>query len=138
MHSLRFICPAGARLPFHPREIRRLALRMLHTLSPQGAKVELVFVRDAEIMDLNRRYLDLRGPTNCLAFPAGTPNMPPGGSLFVSLDALGRECLLYGQSPAAHLGRLLAHGLAHLAGFEHGDAMDAVCAALAKAWGQQD
>ncbi|MDR2696349.1 MAG: rRNA maturation RNase YbeY [Deltaproteobacteria bacterium] len=125
-------------MPLHPREIRRLVLRMLHILAPQGADVELVFVRDGAIMDLNRRYLGLRGPTNSLAFPdAGRAGALPGGSLFVSLDALRRECLLYGQAPAAHLGRLLAHGLAHLAGFEHGDGMDAVCAALAQVWQRQ-
>ena len=139
MNQLRFVCPAGARLPFHPREIRRLVLHMLHTLAPQGADVELVFVRDAEIMDLNRRYLDLWGPTNCLAFPdAGRPGALPGGSLFISLDTLYRECLLYGQAPAVHLGRLLAHGLAHLAGFDHGEGMDAMCAELAKAWRLHD
>ena len=104
---------------------------MLQRLAPQGADVELLFVRDAEIAELNRQYLDCQGPTNCLAFPAaGLPGAALGGSLFVSLDTLHRECLLYGQAPVDHLCRLLAHGLAHLAGFEHGAEMDAVCAAL--------
>ena len=127
--------PAGARLPLHPREIRRLVPRMLRTLTPQGADVELIFVRDAKIADLNRQYLDCQGPTNCLAFPdAARPDAALGGSLFVSLDALYRECLLYGQSPAAYLGRLLAHGLTHLAGFDHGKNMEAICAKLEESW----
>ena len=133
-HSLRLVCPAGARLPHHPREIRRLVERMLQTLAPKSAEVELVFGRDADIADLNRRYLHRRGPTNCLAFPvARRADAFLGGSLFVSLDALHRECLLYGQSPGAHLRRLLAHGLAHLAGLDHGEAMESLCAALEKA-----
>ena len=133
MHQLRLVCPAGARLPHHPRELRLLVLRMLQKLTPKNADVELIFVRDAEIANLNRQYLDRRGPTNCLAFPdAGRSGALFGGSLFVSLDTLHRECLLYGQSPAAHLRRLLAHGLAHLAGFDHGEAMDALCATLEK------
>ena len=132
MHQLRFICPAGTRLPLHPREIRRLVLCMLQTLNPQGADVEVVFVRDVEIMELNRRYLHCLGPTNCLAFPDAEH---PGasffrGSIFVSLDTLYRECLLYGQAPTMHLRRLLAHGLAHLAGFDHGAEMEGVCARL--------
>ena len=139
MHHIRFMCPAGSRLPLHPREIRRLVLRMLHILRPQGADVELVFARDAELAELNGRYLRRRGPTNCLAFPeSGRRGAFFGGSLFVSLDALHRECLLYGQTPAAHLRRLLAHGLAHLAGFDHGDAMEALCARLEACPEQRD
>ena len=137
MPQLRLTCPAGARLPLHPREIRRVLLCMLHEIVPENAahanwyEVELAFVRDAAITALNRQYLDCRGPTNCLAFPdAGRPEVFFGGSLFVSLDALYRECMLYGQTPAAYLLRLLAHGLAHLAGFDHGKDMDALCATL--------
>jgi len=121
------------RLPLHPREIRRLALCMVQKLTPQNADVEIVFVRDADIAKLNRRYLHRQGPTNCLAFPdAGRRDSFLRGSLFVSLDTLYRECLLYGQTPATHLGRLLAHGLTHVAGFDHGAAMDAMCARLAE------
>ncbi|MCL2123090.1 MAG: rRNA maturation RNase YbeY [Desulfovibrionaceae bacterium] len=139
MYQIRFTCPAGARLPFHPREIRRLVLCMLQKLIPQSADVELVFVRDVEIAALNRRYLRRQGPTNCLAFPdAGRQDAFFRGSLFVSLDTLYRECLLYGQAPAAHLRRLLAHGLAHLAGFDHGEEMEALCARLEECREQSD
>jgi probable rRNA maturation factor len=110
---------------------------MLQKLVPQSAghasryAVELVFVRDAEIAVLNRQYLDCQGPTNCLAFPdAGCPGAFFEGSLFVSLDALYRESMLYGQAPTAYLRRLLAHGLSHLAGFEHGKKMETLCAKL--------
>jgi probable rRNA maturation factor len=131
MHQVRLTRPAGARLPLHPQELRRLVPRVLQKLAPQGADVELLFVRDAEIAGLNRRYLNCRGPTNCLAFlDAKGPDAVLGGSLFISLDALHRECLLYGQAPSAHLCRLLAHGLAHLAGFDHGKEMEALCAEL--------
>ena len=110
---------------------------MLQKIAPKNAEhanwyeVEFAFVRDAEITALNRQYLDCQGPTNCLAFPdAGRSEALLGGSLFVSLDALYRECMLYGQPPAAYLCRLLAHGLVHLAGFDHGKEMDALCAKL--------
>jgi len=112
---------------------------MLHKLVPQSVEhasryeVELVFVRDAEIAALNRQYLDCQGPTNCLAFSdGGRSGALLGGSLFVSLDALYRECMLYGQAPGAYLRGLLAHGLTHLAGFDHGKEMEALCAELAE------
>ena len=125
------MCRAGSRLPLHPREIRRLVQCMMQKLALQTAELELVFVRDAEIARLNQRHLHRLGPTNCLAFPnADSPAGVLEGSLFVSLDALHRECLLYEQAPAGYLRRLLAHGLAHLAGFDHGEEMEAICATL--------
>lgn len=122
------MCPAGARLPFHPRKIRCLVSCMMQKLVSQGADVELVLVRDAEIANLNQRHLHRQGPTNCLAFPdVDRPGIFLGGSLCISLDTLYRECLLYGQAPSTHLCHLLAHGLAHLAGFNHGEEMEAMC-----------
>lgn len=46
------------------------------------------------------------------------------GWLVLSLDTWQRECLLYGQEPVEHALRLLAHGLGHLAGYDHGPEMD--------------
>lgn len=46
------------------------------------------------------------------------------GWLVLSLDTWRRECLLYGQAPVEHAMRLLAHGLGHLAGYDHGPEMD--------------
>lgn len=85
--------------------------------------VELHLLDDAAIGVANRRCLGCTGPTNVLSFPGGCD--APGTLLF-SLDTLRRECLLYGQEPAEHALRLLAHGMAHLCGLDHGEQMDAV------------
>ena len=85
--------------------------------------VELHLLNDAAISAANRRCLGCTGPTNVLSFPGGS-DAP--GSLLFSLDTLRRECLLYGQEPAEHALRLLAHGMAHLCGLDHGEQMDMV------------
>lgn len=119
-----------------------------------SAEVALFLVRDGEIAALNAEFLGCAGPTNILSFPeeaaegddaeAGNGEEWVGGAargnralrlgaLYLSTDALRRECLLYGQDAAEHSRRLLAHGLAHLLGHDHGPAMDAVCAILEQA-----
>ena len=55
------------------------------------------------------------------------------GSLALSVDTLRREAFLYGQPVDEHAVRLLAHGLAHLLGYDHGPAMDALTASLEEA-----
>ena len=90
------------------------------------AGVDLYLVNDAAMALANAEHLGSTGPTNVLSFP-GAPGM--AGTLLLSLDTLERECLLYGQPPVNHLLRLLAHGMGHLAGLDHGPEMDALGAA---------
>nr|WP_092153373.1 rRNA maturation RNase YbeY [Desulfovibrio legallii] len=92
--------------------------------------VDLHILDDAGISAANRRFLGCVGPTNVLSFP-GDAAMP--GALLLSLDTLRRECLLYGQEPVEHCLRLLAHGMGHLCGLDHGPLMDALCADFAAA-----
>ena len=56
--------------------------------------------------------------------PGDEAARPCLGWLALSADTLLRECFLYGQEEQEHCIRLLAHGLAHLAGLDHGPDMD--------------
>lgn len=108
-----------------------LALQAMLRALPDGnacatAGVELHVVDDAAMSAANRRFMDCTGPTNVLSFPGGA-DVP--GILLFSADTLARECLLYGQEPGRHALRLLAHGMGHLAGLDHGPDMDRQCAA---------
>lgn len=102
-------------------------------------------VRDAGMADYNLRYMGCHGPTNVLSFPIDEQIAGPEdedvpiqlGSLVFSVDTLHRETLLYGQDPEEHCLRLLAHGLGHLAGYDHGPEMDELCSEMlsaAEAW----
>lgn len=117
--------------PFSRREWAAWLDAMLRIAAGPGRPpaVELALVRDGEIAALNMSHLGCTGPTNILSFPdsAGGGHL---GSLALSVDALRRECRLYGQDMAEYARHLLAHGLAHLCGYDHGPLMDAVCAGL--------
>ena len=123
---------ASALLPVPLRELAGMLARMrerAEALCRAGrcpgcpSAVELAVAGDGAMAALNRRAMGLPGPTNVLSFPA----RPLGGraSLALSSETLVRESLLYGQPEAAHLARLLAHGMGHVCGFDHGPAMDA-------------
>ncbi len=88
--------------------------------------VDLVVASDGAIAAVNCRSLGCSGPTNILSFPEEGRL----GSLFLSAQTMEREIFLYGQDPAEHARRLLAHGFGHICGFDHGDAMDAFCSML--------
>ena len=54
------------------------------------------------------------------------PGVELPGELLLSLDTWERECRLYRQPPLSHLLRLLAHGMAHMTGLDHGPEMAAL------------
>lgn len=126
-------------LPLDRRELHAVLLAMCARLEteirPPASVPELVITDDAGIEACNRDHLNCTGPTNILSFPLPRQGGQGGplGSLVLSAPTLRRESLLYGQTGVNHAVRLLAHGLAHLTGLEHGREMWDLCARLEEA-----
>jgi probable rRNA maturation factor len=89
---------------------------------------ELRITTDQPMARLHALYLKRHtGPTNVLAFPAQTVQGETAdglGFIVINADAVMREAYLYGQDSTKHFSRLLTHALLHLAGFDHGQAME--------------
>lgn len=130
-----------------------VARAALAALGLAGADLEIRLVDDAAMAALNEEFLGCPGPTNVLAFEAGQGGGADGpaaghaagpqegpenspedgqgggprglGQVALSLPTARREALLYGQDEPAHCARLLVHAVLHLAGFDHGEAMEA-------------
>jgi len=111
-------------MPLSLVELQTVFAAMLDASGASGACAELVLLDDAGMELLHAQSLACVAPTNILAFP--DPSRRSLGSLALSVDTLERECFLYGQGLLEHCVRLLAHGLAHLLGHDHGSAMDAL------------
>lgn len=112
--------------PFTAAEFKKKLLAMLAVVNKKRIilkNVEIYLVNDNTQAAINTKYLACKGPTNIISFPNGF-----SGTLILSMDTFLRECLLYGQEAGEHLLRLLAHGIAHLAGYDHGPDMDILCA----------
>ncbi len=122
VHFNAFLLPAVC---LSRREISSIIRNMLNALELQDLGVGVIFVHDFRMQELNRKFLHCNGPTNVLAFPE-SPETDAGflGEIFISVQALKRESLLYGQPVLDHLLLLLGHGLLHLTGQDHGPEMD--------------
>ena len=105
---------------------------LLDALGLEGSTFTLTLVDDRDIAAVNEAFLGCTGPTNILSFPAAADEdgvAVPGeesadlGELVLSVETLARETVLYGQEPVEHLARLLAHGILHLTGQDHGEEM---------------
>jgi len=122
------------------RRLHRRCRRMVTALGLGGAELSVLLAGDVTVARLNETWRKKRGTTDVLSFPQATPDLisawtasPPGvagdgpervlGDLVISLDVVRR------RSPAPDtfeldLVTLLAHGLLHLVGHDHGDARD--------------
>ena len=125
MIYLKTISRLNPTLPINKRELLPIIDKIVSFLGLEEKDIEVELVDDEVIEELNIKFLGCVGPTNVLSFPAEDKHSPDFlGQLVLSVDTLSREIFLYGQEGTEHLVRLLAHGILHLAGFEHGMLMD--------------
>lgn len=91
----------------------RKALKML-PFPPSKFKVSLVYLNDAEISELNRRYLHKEGPTDVLAFPMEKDF----GEVIVSAETAWNEAKERGIAPMGEILLYTIHGILHLLGYD--------------------
>jgi probable rRNA maturation factor len=122
------------------RRLQRRCRRMVTALGLGGVELSVLLAGDVTVARLNETWRQKKGTTDVLSFSQATPKLieawtasPPDGShdtpervlgdLVISLEVV--RC----RSPAPDafeldLVTLLAHGLLHLLGHDHGSAAD--------------
>ncbi len=129
---------AGWKFPLGRDELRLVVRSMLAQAGLDASPLEIALLDDHDMAKVHHNFLGCDTPTNVLAFPsaqgcgetgamgncANAANPKELGWMAVSSETLIRECFLYGQEPSLYTIRLLAHGIAHLAGYSHGQEMD--------------
>jgi probable rRNA maturation factor len=90
---------------------------------PFPGRVQLIFTDDAFIRQLNATYLNKNYATDVLSFDLGSTPSPGTdtveGEIYISLDRARDQALEQNVALLEEVGRLLAHGLLHLAGYDH-------------------
>ena len=86
-----------------------------------GATISVGIVDDAQIGELNRRFLDHEGATDCLSFDLSDADDPNGSrviDLIVNAQMAARQAAQRGHSTEAELALYVTHGLLHQLGFD--------------------
>jgi len=81
--------------------------------------ISVVFVSDAEIAELNEKFLGANEATDVLAFPMEEEGIL--GDIIVSFDRAREQAVEYGCSYNEELLRLVIHGMLHLLGYTDSD-----------------
>jgi probable rRNA maturation factor len=115
--------PVDPRFPLSGPELMEIFEGLAVAFGLAEWQLSLRIVDDREMAELNGQYMGCLGPTNVLSFPGDEDWL---GDLVLSADTLARECWLYNQDAHEYTVRLLAHGLLHLMGHDHGPEMEAL------------
>jgi probable rRNA maturation factor len=99
---------------------------MLESLDMRDAELSILLCDDLTIRKLNRRYRKKNKATDVLAFPMQEgpgPASHPGllGDVVISLPTATRQAAQHDRPIIQEVTFLLAHGLLHLLGYDHGN-----------------
>ena len=93
---------------------------------PEDVEVDLLFVDNEAIREMNLEYRDKDSATDVLSFPMYEPDEEIDdeeevllGDIVISLERAQEQCEEYGHSLEREVMYLLVHGLLHLAGYYH-------------------
>ena len=112
-----------------PSVIRRIADAMLVELELEHAELSVLLTNDAEIHALNLQHRHKDKPTDVLSFPldegGGADGAVSGtrwlGDVVISLDTAARQARGRKRELLPEVRFLLAHGILHLIGYDHGN-----------------
>lgn len=93
-----------------------------HALNTEGVRAgtfSVAYVRDAEIAELNERFLGHAGATDVISFALHGEGETPNGDVYVGADQALRQAAEFAVPAAEEWLRLAIHGLLHVLGHDH-------------------
>ncbi len=88
---------------------------------PPDSTVNIIFVRDKQIIPLNKMYRGTARATDVISFNLDDHPSPNSifGEIYISTDTAARNAAEYGVSFTGEVLRLCCHGFLHLLGYDH-------------------
>ncbi len=97
-------------------------------IGPAKACVEVNFIDDVQMRDLNRVYRGKDYATDVLSYSYGVsaggeaePGEDPEGEILISMDTVRRQSTEAGHDVREEVSVLVIHGLYHILGMDHED-----------------
>jgi len=115
-----------ADVPADASKLRTLVRTVCQRFGVSLAVVSVSIVDDAEMRELNKRFLSRTGTTDCLSFDLSDETEPARVfDLIVNGELAVREAARRGHSVRAELALYIVHGLLHQLGFDDATAEQA-------------
>jgi probable rRNA maturation factor len=106
------------------RQLRECAEKALEAIKTKNRNATIVFVSDATIKELNKRFRGKNYATDVLSFPTTAEtfeieNHSLLGEVVISVPRAAAQAKEHGLSFSDEVRQLILHGLLHLSGHDH-------------------
>lgn len=105
----------GFKLPI--KKLKGLVKLIINIEKLNFDEINIVFVDDNVIRDINKRFLNHGYPTDVISFDL-SDEPDKIAEIYISIDRAIQQAKIYKVELQNELARLTAHGLLHLAGFD--------------------
>ncbi len=107
------------------KNIEKLILDIFKIYNEKDYIMNIIFVLDAEIHNINKEYRNIDKITDVISFALNDITTEDYliekeiGDIFICLDQAKRQAEAYGHSYEREVGFLSVHGFLHLLGYDH-------------------
>lgn len=85
----------------------------------ESKSMQVIFVDNKQIHEMNKTYRSVDKPTDVISFPNDEVDDDSLGDIFISIDQAKLQAKDYGHSIEREIGFLAVHGYLHLIGYDH-------------------
>jgi len=104
------------------RQRRMPFLEIKNKILSKKYELDLIFVEDKKIHELNKTYRKVDSPTDILSFPIDKNS----GEIFICEKLAKIKAVDFGREYSNFLSFLFIHGCVHLLGYDHGNKMESI------------
>jgi probable rRNA maturation factor len=115
--SMELFNESGRRVPFSQEDLHEIVNAIEQSEACRFNELEVVFVTEQEILQINRHYLSHDYVTDVITFPYSSQKSRLEGTLYCCAEQIEQQSVDYGASFREETARVVIHGLLHLAGF---------------------
>jgi probable rRNA maturation factor len=108
--------------PINDKKIELWGQFVLNQQNQENAEINIRFVEETEMLNLNSTYRNKNKLTNVLSFVS---ELPPEiksdfiGDIVICIEVIKTEAKEQDKTIEAHLAHIVIHGVLHLLGFDH-------------------
>lgn len=118
--DIQFFYQTELSLPINEEFLRTLADYLASEEQGSFNFIEVVYVGEEKIVEINKEHLDRNYVTDIITFryDESEDNQDLEGTLFCCAPRIQEQAKEFGESPEKEFARIFIHGLLHLMGYE--------------------
>jgi len=101
-------------------KVNTLVREIIRKENKKLGEIEIVFLKDAEILEINKKFLKHNYFTDVITFGYNMKDKICG-DICISIESVARNAIKYKEIFSRELMRVIAHGLLHMIGYEDAD-----------------